>query len=184
MDRTFPLFDLLIKGPVEFEEDDGGLFLTARNPHIDIERVTHFGMAIFWKASAHTWRSGAVTPLIDLGPHSEGIRKWVLGEGAFPKDVVLWVGMSRPDKAQITLNRPVMVSQSTKAGGRSFMLHTLDLFYFLHIGDDVSLQARATCFHHHPGHPISVSDHVSDRFAWKLAGEYAESRKTTSFLKS
>lgn len=83
-ERTFPLYDLLTKFPPVFDEDGMVVYLAAQIPEIDVGKVTHFALGLFWKASVHSWRGDRTDPRIDLGPYSEAIRKWLLCHSGFP----------------------------------------------------------------------------------------------------
>jgi hypothetical protein len=63
------------------------VYLATQNPEIEVEKLTHFALGLFWKASVHSWRGDTTRPRIDLGPYSEEIRKWLRGQNAFPKYV-------------------------------------------------------------------------------------------------
>jgi hypothetical protein len=68
---NFPLYEMITAvTPVV-----PNLYPTASNPLIDREKLTHFALGIFWKASVHSWRGRDKTPLIGLGPYSDSIRK-------------------------------------------------------------------------------------------------------------
>jgi hypothetical protein len=74
-DRSFPLYDLL-KSKSEFEELDGKAFFAAKIPEVDVKKLTHFAMGIFWKASVHSWKKEKGKPRITLGRYSEAIRRY------------------------------------------------------------------------------------------------------------
>jgi hypothetical protein len=119
-ERTFPLYDLLTKIPPLFDEDGMVAYLAAQNPEIEVEKLTHFALGLFWKASVHSWKGGTTDPRIDLGPYSEEIRKWLRGQNVFPKNVYLIVVMEKPQKAQITMNDPY---EGVRQGWRTHFFH-------------------------------------------------------------
>ncbi len=106
IERTFPFYELLKKGPAAFEDDRGALFYTSLNPHIPVGKLTHFAMGIFWKAAVHSWSGSTKEPMIALGPYAESIRVWLLGESAFPRHVYLSVNAAPSAKAQIVFHQP------------------------------------------------------------------------------
>ena len=48
-ERTFPLYDLLTKVPCLFDEDGMAVYLEVQNPEIEVEKLTHFALGLFWK---------------------------------------------------------------------------------------------------------------------------------------
>jgi hypothetical protein len=178
-ERQFPLHDLLSQQPPEFDEDGSALYYTARNPAIDVAKLTHFAIGMFWKASVHPWLGNSAEPRIELGPYSDRIRLWLRGEGMFPEHVYLLAAISRPQRAQITLNDPY---ESERRGWRTFIFHVPGLMFMLLIGKTVDLSMRALCFFTNPGHPICVSDDLTHTFERQLAQSFQQSRKTQSYL--
>jgi hypothetical protein len=67
-----------------------GLEFSGTDIGVSTERLAHFALGIFWRASAHTWRTlGLQTTSIDLGAFAEPIRLYLRGEGPFPDGIVL-----------------------------------------------------------------------------------------------
>jgi hypothetical protein len=87
MDKKFPLLDIIER----FEPDvvDGELraYAAGRNPAIEIQKLIHFTVGVFWKASIHSWEGGNKTPRIELGPYGERVRTFLRGETPFPKNM-------------------------------------------------------------------------------------------------
>jgi hypothetical protein len=54
-DRNFELFEML-SGTCVWQEDSGGLYWTKHNPAFDFQKLTHFALGIFWRASVHSWK--------------------------------------------------------------------------------------------------------------------------------
>ena len=105
--QDFPLYDILMKGPAAFQDEAGEIYFAAENPHIDIEKLAHFGMGIFWKAAVHSWKAKKGTSMIELGPYADTIRVWLRGESPFPNNVSLSVMLARPERALIAFTGPV-----------------------------------------------------------------------------
>ena len=100
--RQFPLYDIVHRQAPIDTDPDGETFAAGTNPDVDVQRISHFALGIFWKASIHPWQFGQIT----LGTYSEAIRTWLRGETAFPKNVALNVILSRQATAQIIMNPP------------------------------------------------------------------------------
>ena len=177
--KTFPLYDILMKGPAAHSDEKGGLYFASLNPEIDVQKLTHFAMGIFWKASVHSWRGKERSPLIQLGPYGDAIRTWLRGETAFPKHVCLSVLVARPENALIVLSGPTERVHKT---WHSFSLNVPGVVFMLNVGRQIDLEMRMTCFHENPMHPVFISDDVMGVVWNKLGEHYRESRKTKSYL--
>ncbi len=177
--KSFPLYDIVMKGPAAHADEKGGLYFAALNPEIDVEKLTHFAMGIFWKASVHSWKGNEKSPLIQLGPYGETIRTWLRDESAFPKYVCLTVLVARPENALIVLTGP---TERLPGRWHSFSLSVPGIMFTLEVGKQIDLEMRMTCFHENPMHPIFISDDVMG-VAWNKLGEhFRESRKTKGYL--
>ena len=177
----FPLYDLVMKGPAAYEDSSGGTYHAVRNPHIDVERLTHFALGIFWKAAVHTWRVGKEDIRIELGPYAEPIRLWLRGEGPFPQNVNLTLLVARPQNALVVMRGPV--KQSSKQW-HSFSLQVPGLSFTLHVGKLIDPRNKICCFYTSSDHPIFVSDEVMGALWKRMAEHYQESRKTKSYLEA
>ena len=81
-EKTFPLYDLLTHQKPDSDEDGMQLYGTAKNPLIKADKLTHFALGIFWKASV-TLGIGR-RPTHRAWPLFEKIRLWLRGEGEGP----------------------------------------------------------------------------------------------------
>jgi hypothetical protein len=179
--KTFPLYDILTEFPPETKPQAGAMYFAARNPKIDVEKLTHFGMGIFWKASIHSWKGKEKSPLIDLGPYSDTIRIWLRGEGGFPPNVCMSIMLSRPELALIALHGPV---ETPHKPWRIFVLYICGITFILNVGRLMDLDTRMGCFHGNPDHHVFVSDQVMGKIWEKLAIQFRESRKSNSYLEA
>ena len=69
-----------------------GLEFSGTDMRVSTERLAHFGLGIFWRASARHWKTlGLQTTSIDLGALAEPIRLYLRGEGPFPDGIVLFM---------------------------------------------------------------------------------------------
>jgi hypothetical protein len=181
-DRTFPLYDLLTKCPPYLSEDGLEAYLAAHNPEIDVEKLVHFAMGIFWKAAVHPWSGTDREPRIELGPYAEEIRKWLRGEGLWPQNITLTMAVSRPERAQITMNDPYRgVSDSVS---RIYFMHVLGVLFVLNIGKKIPPHMKALCLKHNIDAPIIVSDDLTNKIEHLFASMYRKSRKTAAFLRA
>jgi hypothetical protein len=185
VDQRFPLYDLLKVADGYIETDKEALLWAANNPAIDVEKIRHFAMGIFWKASVHSWKAGNGAPMIDLGGYDEEVRLWLRGESPFPRNVTLNLSVSRPERTQLTIGHPVEVPMP-KAGRtwRRYHLHLVGAMFSINVGETIGLEEKMICFYREPRHPVLVSDHVTGILEQKYAEHFAESRKTKAYLKS
>ena len=61
------MYDLLQKVPPDFAETHLAGYAASPNPDIEVEKLTHFALGVFWKASVHSWRKNENENLIELG---------------------------------------------------------------------------------------------------------------------
>jgi len=179
-ERAFPLYDLLTKVPPLFDEDGMVVYLAAQNPEIRVEKLTHFALGLFWKASVHSWLGVTTDPRIELGPYSEELRKWILGQTPFPKDVCLTMVIEKPQKAQITMNDPY---EGIRNGWRNYFVHVPGILFMLALGKTVDENTRTLAITS-AGNPINVSDALTDSMQNLMVTTLRNSRKTQAYLRA
>jgi hypothetical protein len=155
IEGTFPFFDILEKFPPDCTDGDSKVYAASRNPEIDIARLTHFAMGIFWKASVHSWRGNETIPLIDLGEFREPIRLFLRGESSFPTELTLTIGVSpRPVK--------IIGSYAPYRGSAinypNFLFYVPGIEFALETGRNTAVNSKGPCFANNPAHPILVCD--------------------------
>jgi hypothetical protein len=144
--------------PPDVVGPDVKAYAAARNPELRVEDLTHFALGIFWKASAHAWRSGPSTPTsrIDLGPFAEAVRLFLLGIGPFPEHVALGVAVMPPPVTTLISYLP---REGTRSSGvRHFSYYVPGVLFMLSIGAEVSRDTTSGCFYNNPLHPILIKD--------------------------
>jgi hypothetical protein len=180
MDRTFPLYDTLTTVPPIFDEDGMVIYLGEQNPDLNVDKLIHFAMAIFWKASVHSWSGSETKPRIDLGPYSERIRKWLRNGAVFPKRTHLIVTMEKPLQAQITVNEPY---EGIRQAWRTHFTHVPGILFMLSLGgsvDDTVTHLAITS----PGNPINVSEGLTASLEQLMKDKLNNARKTHAYLKA
>jgi hypothetical protein len=181
IDGTFPLFELLAGEQLVFWEGDEAIYNVRTNATIDVEKLTHFALGIFWKASVASWRRDAKEPMIKLGPYADRLRGWLTGETAFPRHIWLSVTVSKLGQAWITLNLPI---RSEFKGCPTYLLHVPGVLFILSVGQSVPTEMKMICFHETPEHPIFVSKDIMAKFAGFLGEQFRDSRKTMAYMKA
>ena len=85
----FPLLERL-NVAVPVSRTANGAEFWAAAVGVSTDRLAHFALGIFWRASVNTWRTlGLQTTSIDLGALAEPIRLYLRGEGPFPMGCAL-----------------------------------------------------------------------------------------------
>lgn len=177
---TFPLYDLVVSGPAIFAEDDWAVYAGARNPTIDVNKIIHFAMGIYWKASVHSWRGGEDEPRIELGPYSEKIRQFLLG-AMFPENVALAVVLSTPKDAYIGFNDPYEAVRD--GAGRGFMFCVPGIWFMLSVGKNITPESVALSITS-AENPIMISAKIAAKGQETAFTLFQGARKTKAFAKS
>lgn len=179
-ERTFPLYDLVVSGPMIFGEDDWAVYLGARNPEIDVGKIIHFAMGIYWKASVHSWRGNSDEPRIELGPYSEKIRQFLLG-APFPENVAAAVVLSTPKDAYIGFNEPYEAMRD--GAGRCFMFCVPGIWFMLSVGKTITPETKALSITSDEN-PIMISAKIAAKGQETAFSLFQGARKTKAFVRS
>jgi hypothetical protein len=178
-DRSFPLYDLL-KSKNEFDEAEGKAFFAARIPEIDVKKLTHFAMGIFWKASVHSWKKEKGKSRINLGRYSEAIRQYLIGEAGFPERLALLVNLVEPEKAMILFTDPV-----TGNDRHSHFFYVPGLLFSLMVDRSaLNYETQVACFATNIHHPIVVFDGLTELFDFHLRRQYFSAPKSRKYLEA
>lgn len=179
MDGTFPLYDMLSSSPPNVELGEARLYAAAQNPAIEAEKLAHFAIGVFWKASVHSW-GGEKRLLVDLGKYQEPVRAYLRGEAPFPNKTALIVAVLPASASQIAFSIPQLRS---KGGYHSYTFYTLGIQFVLFVGNCVSREMKETCFVSNPAHPILVKDFSKDIINNQFAPMLAKARKSPRLIR-
>lgn len=182
LDKNFPLFHAVIsQQPILIlKRKRDALYFASANPQIDVEKLTHFAMGIFWKASVHSWKGGISEPSIDLGPYSDKIREWLCGKGDFPANVRLGVTVFPPEGDIVTLLPPMQMKRTP----RWYTLFCAGVWFQLHVGGAINAPDPKVCFYTNPDHPILVSMGLRDALLERFDREFQNSRKSNAYVRA
>jgi hypothetical protein len=189
VEKQFPLYDLLTQQKPNFNEDGFLVYFAAQNPQIDTDKLMHFALGIFWKASVHSWIRTDNEPLIELGPYSNKVRLWLRGEDEFPENMYLATTVSRPQRAKSGLLLPYEQTRDQQDGDvgtlkwRGFSFRVPGLSFILNVGKTVDPGIRVFSIHN-PAHPIHVDDDVTAKYDGILLEHYQRNRKPKAFWKA
>ena len=155
----FPFYDILSKLAPDVVDGDTAAYAASRNPEIQVNKLIHFSLGVFWKAAVHSWVWPRAGTMIDLGEYAEPIRKYLRGEAGFPKECALTVGVLPPPAQQISFHNPY---QGRKKEWNNFLFYVSGIEFSLAVGPAIDEEFRENCFVCNPLHPIIVTDFSSD----------------------
>ena len=180
IDGKFPFYDILTRVPPDVDEPDVKGYAASRNPDIDVHKLTHFALGVFWKGSVHSWSGRRNEPQIELGPYGEEIRRFLRSEGGFPRYAALTVGITPPPVKDIAFCQPYLGS---KSNCHFFMFYAPGIALALSVGKRIG-DAKANCFYSNPLHPIVVGDIASGikTVFRKVSAGAHKSRKLVKYL--
>ena len=110
---------------------------------VSTERLAHFALGIFWRASAHTWKTlDLQTTSIHLGALAEPIRLSLRGEGPFPDGMVLLMTVCTDHGSQGLVFAP-----SPMKGGMypAFSMMVRGIKFTLVTGNNLPEEIRQAC---------------------------------------
>jgi hypothetical protein len=159
IDQTFPLLDIIEKFPPDQVDGEWKGYAAFRNPEIAVDKLIHFAMGVFWKASVHSWTGSSREPRIELGPYRERVRTYLRGETPFPEYMGLVVGILPRDKALISFNQPYRASAERY---HNFVFYVPGVQFVLSVGKQILDDTPDICFASNWAHPILVADFSED----------------------
>jgi hypothetical protein len=178
-DRSFPLYDVLRRYSLDVDEEDVKAYLASGIPEIDVKKLAHFAMGIFWKASVHSWKKEKGDPRIKLGPYSGVLRRYLMGETEFPQHVSLTVNVSPPARAPILFTDPV-----TGKDKHSHFVYVPGIQFCLMVGRTHTEEIKEHCFAKHPEHPIMIWDGLLTQFEDKLKRQFLKAPKSRRYMEA
>src|SRR5208282_1401112 len=155
LDAPFPLYDMLAKQAPSLDDGEAKIYITALNPEIHADKLIHFAMGIFFKAAVYSWSGTRAEPWVDLGPYTEPIRRFLLGETAFPARMYLTAAVLPSPTRAIEFCQPY---RDSTEGKFSYRFHACGIQFILVVGNEVTSEDRSGCFASNPGHPMIVMD--------------------------
>lgn len=181
---NFALFEMITRVVADIDEEDVKVYSGINVPELDADKMVHFAMGLFWKASVHSWTKDKLESApLEFGPYREPIRKYLLGEGAFPGDMALSVSISTPEKAMIVIMEPYE-GRNKKLGFRTHFCYVLGVLFALSVGRQVAPEQRAACFASNTNHPIWVMENLHMDFENKLRAVYAKAPKSRKLIEA
>lgn len=181
MDRqSFPLYELIRRTAPVFEDGDVSAYYGAQIPGLEVDKMVHFATGLFWKAAVHGWSKNKTEPRIKLGPYTDQLRRYLLGESPYPDYVKLWVNVTPPERANISFVEPY--EGNSEDGFKTYFCYVLGLLLSLNVGKMVTEELTLGCFATNPNHPIFISNAVHDNLEGHMRQKYFRVRKARSIL--
>jgi hypothetical protein len=162
---SFPFYDILTRVAPDIRDDKAAGYAAANNPDIPCDKLTHFAIGVFWKASVHSWRGKEKEPMIELGPYREDARKFLRGESEFPIRMTMTIGILPPPVKLIGFEYPCRGADNE---WHSFTFYIPGIRFVLNVGRSIDEGTRRICFVRHPARPIIVYDFSAGTFAAAL----------------
>jgi hypothetical protein len=127
------------------EHPSGTVYAGSTIPGLDMEKLSYFGVSVFWRASLDVWT--AITKersaFIDLGSYSESLRLYLLGGAEFPRDIVLWIAICRTPEPPPIMDFPR--GHRLQEGYYQHDFGIPGLSFTLFVGKQLPANKRALC---------------------------------------
>jgi hypothetical protein len=125
-----------------------------------MDKLVYFGASVFWRAAVCEWKLSSELIHIRLGGYAEELRRYLLDEATFPRDVVLHIGVSAlPGTLDASLHPK---SSRTKTGIDRHRFIIPGMYFTMLAGSKITDNERFLCAAHSPGRRISIW-HQTDR---------------------
>lgn len=135
-------------------------YKAADTPQIKRDDLAYFALSVFWRAAIHSWPDANGTGRKDIlslgGENTEGLRRFLMGEGPMPSTMVLFFVVLTDRLSQASFYTPNL---SHKRDFRWFYGFSACGFMFqLTVGKNLDYQNTAICFVRSPERWIWVRD--------------------------
>jgi hypothetical protein len=179
----FILRDVVEQIKPTVDEHGMRLYPTAAVPEIAVDKLVHFAMGIFWKASVAAWGLSAMQSNLKLGPYQESLRKFLLGETPFPEHIRLLTIVAARPLGVAAIRLPV---EGRRIECRTFNFLVPGLAFMLFVGKIIPEHWKARCFYSCSEHPILMADLRGKLTEWmnKALGQARISQQFQADLKT
>ena len=132
--------------------DDLCYFRTVDLPSIDADALGYFALSVIWRAAVCDWEiDGESIPQLQLGPYSEALRTYLLGEADLPADLTVDLCVCSAAEVHIMTTMP-----QTKNWGayRSHFFDIPGLSFMVNVGARIPKKVREMCLFRGSGRPL------------------------------
>lgn len=170
--KAFPLRDRL-KLALHMYEFPTVTVFSGSSVGIDSKRLAYFALSMIWRSGVHTWNVafGGRTTRLNLGESEESIRKYLLGETGFPKDVAVLVHVCTDYPSTESFYTPSESRAETSPALKRFGFQALGLNFMIFVGA-IPLSVREYCCVQSPSKVIfqrDCSEKTEQAFAQLMA---------------
>ena len=179
----FPLRERLILQAPIYQDADKALYATATNPEIDVPKLMHFAVGIFYKAAIHSWLGGETKPRIDLHEgDTEALRLYLIGQADLPKDMALCITV---DSSPVVLPAMIDPCRGENDAYRRYAFYVPGLFAQLFIGEGAqgTMEVNRNCINSNSLRPV-LAEHVSKLMRNTMRVEIADARRTKKLVET
>src|SRR5262249_30060245 len=135
--------DIIERFEPDFVDGELRAYATSRNPAIEIDKMMHFAMGVFWKASVHSWEGGKREPRIELGPYRESVRTFLRRETRFPQNIGLVLAVMPREKVPVGFS---LLYQNSQREFHGFTFHIPGIVFALSVGKRLPASMPQICF--------------------------------------
>jgi hypothetical protein len=184
IDGRFPLMDILNSSSPLLQEPDLTVYAGSTNRRIEVGKLVHFALGVFWKASTHDWHIAHGTSLIGLGEYAERLRAFLKSEAAYPSDIVLSLTVLPPPKTLLGFYLPLETEPLAgfQEHFKLFQFYVCGVLFILAVGSAINPELRTICLEANPQHLILVED-VSERVKEPFKSAENTAIKTANVIK-
>jgi hypothetical protein len=156
----FPLRERLMKQVPIYQDAEKALYATAANGEIDVSKLMHFAVGLFYKAAVHSWVGGSTEPCIFLGDDdTETLRLYLLGQAKLQRHMALCVAV---DSSQVILPAIIDPYRGSNPEFRNYLFYVPGMAFHLFIGGGVQEKMAANCINSNPACPVLIEELSKD----------------------
>lgn len=150
----FPLREYLMKRAPIYQDAESALYATAANHEVEVPKLMHFAIGLFYKAAVHSWIGGGTEPRIYLGDDdTESLRLYLSGQADVPRHMALCIAV---DSSQVILPAMIDPYHGSNPDFRNYVFYVPGMVFHLLIGDGVQDKLAAICINSNPVRPVLV----------------------------
>jgi hypothetical protein len=162
--HPFPLLDK-IRGVVPIRTEADLSIYSGAALGLEMGKFAYFALSVVWRGAV-TLPDGTLTSPLDLGPHEEPVRRFLLNEAPFPQEAAVTVAVCTDTFTREYWIAPMV---STDYGCSSFRILTLGAVFGVWIGSRIPHRIRRYCCRSSPEQAI-FGTHCDDQTARVLGG--------------
>ena len=141
-DGVSPLYGALSKLQSVGSYGEDRLYVTAGCPDIDTQKLVYFAMSVYWRASVQRWKHLGGEVGIQLGKYEEPLRKWLMDEDSFPRNMAIVVCIP-PSPQALAMTYGPRAMQNSRF--HVFTLYVPGVEFILFVGNRLPEDAVVAC---------------------------------------